>query len=178
MTTADVNARERVRLHLRRLLPERNITGREFAKQLGHGDQWASNLLNGKFALSLDDLDKAARIVKVPTSALVAHPDEQTTLLSPSETRIVNATRALPPAVAHHLIVLAEYLVGVSPKEVDLLKKVRQLGTAERQRIEHWIDVTLLAQDTDKGRSPLDDPTRTIAPLDGSFRPNRRPRGK
>lgn len=176
MATDDVNASERVRLRLRDLIKSRpDLTGRELGRRLDHGDQWASNLLAGKHSLSLDDLDKAAAYVKVPASALVAAVDEEAWMLGPTEQRLIRSVRALPLPLRDHLVTLAEYLQGVTPDEIDLLRKVRRLLAVERTRVEHWIDVTLTAQGTERApRVPPDpaavsaaggSPTQTIKPV-------------
>jgi transcriptional regulator with XRE-family HTH domain len=146
MTTPD--AATRVRQRITRLLEDRGHTQRAFAKALGHGDQWASNLLSGRSQLTWDDLDKVAKFLRVPPSEIV-RMSEDAWELTPTEMRVVRALRMLPPAVRDHLVTLADYLIGATPDEVELLKRVRQLTPAELRRIEHWIDVTLLAQGSD-----------------------------
>ena len=78
-----LNARERVRLRIKRLLEERGKTQRLFARALEHGDQWASNFLRGEFALSLDQLDTAAAFLGVPPSELVRKRKLPSDRLSP-----------------------------------------------------------------------------------------------
>src|SRR3990167_7836890 len=143
MVTPD--AATRVRQRIARLLDDRGHTQRALAKALGHGDQWASNLLSGRSQLTWDDLDKVAKFLNVPPSEIV-RVSEDPWELTPTEMRTVRALRMLPPLVRDHLVTLADYLIGATPDEVELLKRVRQLTPAELRRIEHWIDVTLLAQ--------------------------------
>ncbi len=142
------DAATRVRQRIARLLDDRGHTQRALAKALGHGDQWASNLLSGRQQLAWDDLDKVAKFLNVPPGELVRVSDEPWEL-TPTEMRVVRALRMLPPAVRDHLVTLADYLIGATPDEVHLLKRVRQLTPGELRRIEHWIDVTLLAQGTE-----------------------------
>ena len=139
------NARERVRLRIKRLLEERGKTQRMFAKALEHGDQWASNFLRGEFALSLDQLDAAAAFLGVPPSELVRQ-GEDAWELSPSEMRVVRALRMLPPPVREHMVTLTDYLVGTTPDEVELLRRIRNLGIENLHVVEQWIDLKLLEQ--------------------------------
>lgn len=166
------DARTRVRQRIVRLLEDRGKTQRAFAKALGHGDQWASNLLSGRFSLSLEDFDSAAKFLGVPASELVRVSDEPWEL-SPTEMRVVRALRMLPPAVRDHLVMLTDYLIGATPDEVELLKRVRQLTTEELRQIEHWIDVTLLAQDVEPKLATHGDLKATTAP-----RSPKAPRGR
>lgn len=135
--------RTRIRQRIRRLLEEHGKTQREFARFLGHGDQWASNLLRGEFTLSLDELDRVAAFFNVPPGWIVRVSDEPWEL-SPTEMRVVRALRMLPPSIRDHLVTLADYLIGTTPEEIELLRKIRQLKPEEVQTFERWIGVTLL----------------------------------
>lgn len=143
---ADVNARERVRVRLRNFLLDKGISGRAFGKRLGHGDQWVSNLLNGKFSLGLDDLDAAAKIVERTPSDLVRKDEDELWELRPTEMRLVRAVRELPPALRDHLVTLAEYLVGVVPDEIEFLNAYRLLTPEEQVRVRHGVEVLLVTQ--------------------------------
>jgi transcriptional regulator with XRE-family HTH domain len=133
--TPEVKAGARVRARLRRLLSEQHVTNRAFGKRLGHGDQWVSNLLAGRFTLAIDDLDEAARGVGVTPSELVRGDDEEAWILTPSEMRLLRAVRALPMAIRDTLRQLAEYLMGVAPEEIDLLEEYRRLDPADQERV-------------------------------------------
>ena len=145
MVTPD--AATRVRQRIARLLDDRGHTQRALAKALGHGDQWASNLLSGRSQLTWDDLDKVARFLNVPPSEIVRASDDAWEL-TPTEMRTVRALRMLPPVVRDHLVMLADYLIGATPDEVELLKRVRRLEPEQLRRIEHYMDVELLRADT------------------------------
>jgi transcriptional regulator with XRE-family HTH domain len=140
------DARTRVRQRIKRLLEDRGVTQGAFAHALGHRDQWASHFFQGKFPLSLDQLDDAAKFFNVPPGEIVRVQDEPWEL-SPTEMRVVRALRMLPPPVRDHLTILADYLIGVTPDEVEVLTKMRQLSASELRRVEHWIDVTLLSSE-------------------------------
>lgn len=140
------DARTRVRQRIKRLLEDRGKTNRAFGQWLGHKDGWVSSLLAGRFSLSLDELDRTAQFFNVPPSEIVRMSDDAWEL-SPTEMRVVRALRMLPPTVRDHLVTLADYLIGATPEEVELLKRVRQLTGDELRRVEHWIDVTLLSQE-------------------------------
>lgn len=157
------HAWERVRLTIIRRKNELGITNRAFAKELGYAlneevtEQWVSNLLSPKqpTSLRLRDLDAVARILKMTSAELVKSPFEYGDYLTPMEHRINTAVRSLPPAVRDHFLLLAEYLIGVLPEEIDLLTEFRDL-TAEQQRdIRHSIRVLRIA------RRPL--PSLTVA---------------
>ena len=171
MVTPD--AATRVRQRIARLLDERGVTQRAFAKAIGHGDQWASNLLSGRSQLTWDDLDKVAKFLNVPPSEIV-RVSEDPWELTPTEMRVVRALRMLPPLVRDHLVTLADYLIGATPDEVELLKRVRQLTPAELRRIEHWIDVTLLAQGSAPALATHADLQATSAARAASARRNRK----
>lgn len=145
--TGTPDAPTRVRQRITRLLEERGLTNRALAKVIGHTDQWVSNLLAGRMLLSLRDLDAIAKALNVPPGEIVRVADEPWEL-SPTEMRVVRALRMLPPAVRDHLMLLADYLIGATPDEVELLKRVRQLTPDQLRRIEHYMDVELLRQDT------------------------------
>lgn len=158
------DARTRVRQRIRALLEKRGKTNRAFAGWMGHKDQWASNLLAGRFSLSLDELDRAASFLNVPPSDLVKL-DDQSVELSPSERRVVEAMRTLPVPVRDHLMLLADYLVGVTPREVDFLATVRRLSAADQKRIFDYAAMTALV------RSPEPDPVDLIGPPETSGQP-------
>lgn len=139
------NARHRVCQRIKRLLEERGQTNRAFGQWMGHKDQWVSNLLAGRFPLGLDELDRAAAFLNVPPGDLIRIVDEPWEL-SPTEIRVVRALRMLPAPVRDHYMLLADYLVGVTPAEVDLLAKLRKLDPDELRRVNHWTDVTLFAR--------------------------------
>jgi transcriptional regulator with XRE-family HTH domain len=143
---SEVKAGQRVRARLKRLLTEKQMTNRAFGKRLGHGDQWVSNLLAGRFDLSLNDLDDAARAVEALPSDLVRRDDEEAWTLTPSEMRLVRAVRALPMALRDHLRVLAEYLMGVAPEEIELLTEFRKLGQEDQDRVRQSVAFLRLPQ--------------------------------
>lgn len=143
---ADVKAHERVRARLRQFLADDGVTGRAFAKRVGHSEQWVSNLLNGRVALALDDLDAAAAAVRRTPSELVRKDEGDLWELRPTEMRLVRAVRELPPALRDHLVTLAEYLVGVVPDEIDFLNAYRQLTPDEQTRVRHGVEVLLATQ--------------------------------
>lgn len=136
---ADVKVGARVRSRLRHLLKQRGMTNRAFGKRLGHGDQWVSNLLAGRFTLALDDLDEAARAVGVLPSDLVRRDDEEAMILTPTEGRLIRAIRALPVAIRDHIRILAEYLMGAAPEEIDLLMEYRALSEADQARVKQSV---------------------------------------
>jgi hypothetical protein len=162
VSSQDVNARERVRLAIRRRLEDIGMTGRAFGRAFsankgkGHVDTWVSGLLNGQFALSLEELDEAAHILNTTAASLVKHPQEYADYLTPGEHRLLTAIRSLPPSIKDHFLTLAEYLIGVAPDEINHLMEYRDLTPEERQRIDHWIHVTRL--------TPKPAPTVTIRP--------------
>jgi transcriptional regulator with XRE-family HTH domain len=157
------DARTRIRHRIRHLLEQRGQTNRAFAKWLGHGDQWASNLLAGRFPLSLDELDRAAAFLNVPPSDLIRVSEDEGYELSPSERRVVQAMRALPPPVRDHLMLLADYLVGVTPAEVELLATIRKLEVDELQLVMRWADA-LTERARARAAADRADPAPTLPP--------------
>src|SRR3990167_7636436 len=138
MVTPD--AATRVRQRIARLLDDRGHTQRAFAQALGHGDQWASNLLSGRSQLSWDDLDRTAQFFGVPPGEIVRVSDEPWEL-SPTEMRLVRALRMLPPTVRDHLVTLADYLIGVVPEEIDRLTMMRELNADDLRVVDQWIEM-------------------------------------
>lgn len=147
---------ERVRARIEALLEERGMPQRTFAKHLGHGDQWASNLLNRRQTLTMADLDGVADVLGVTTSDLVRRSSDPYEL-SALESRVVRALRLLPDVIRQHLATLTDYLVGATPAEVVLLHKLRQLDADGLRRIEHFADVTLLKAGIDPAQANLRD---------------------
>lgn len=149
----NANARERVRQAMRRKLDRLGMTNRAFGKMFsankgqGHGDQWVSNLLQGKHALSLEELDEAARALKCRASDLVRDDTEEAVFLNPMEQRLIRALREVPHVIRDHFLTLAEYLLGVAPDEIDHLLEFRQLTADEQVKVRHWTHAVLLAQE-------------------------------
>lgn len=137
-----LDARTRLAQRIRRLLEDRGLTNRALATHLGHKDAWASHLLAGRFALSLDEIDAVAAFLGVPASDLVRHSYDPWEL-DAQEMRVVRAVRMLPPIVREHLVTLADYLVGATPEEVELLHGIRTLQPADQRVLEQWIRVRL-----------------------------------
>ena len=164
MVTPD--AATRVRQRIARLLDDRGHTQRALAKALGHGDQWASNLLSGRSQLTWDDLDKVARFLNVPPSEIV-RMSEDAWELSPTEMRTVRALRMLPPAVRDHLVTLADFLIGATPPEVDLLVQIRALDAEEQAQLQHWLDVVLLRANVPRRTTTPAGHPLTAAPRSG-----------
>jgi transcriptional regulator with XRE-family HTH domain len=177
MTSAkpdEVNARERTRQRLKARLEESGLTNRAFGERLGHGDQWVWGLLKGRFALSLDELDAAAKALKWSPCDLVKPEDDEAQYLRPTESRVIRALRKLPTAIQDHLVVLLEYLIGAAPEEIALLQRVRRLAPDERRRIEHFVDVTLSAQGSAPATADPDGPDQTAAPQSKTAKQSRR----
>lgn len=159
----DERPRTRIRQRIKRLLEDRGKTQREFARWLGHGDQWASNLLRGEFTLSLDELDRVGQFFNVPPSEIV-RVSEDPWELSPTEMRVVRALRMLPPPVRDHMATLADYLIGTTPDEVELLRRIRNLGADQLHVVEQWIDLKMLEQVRGQGAPDRAAPSRADAP--------------
>lgn len=155
--------RTRIRQRIRRLLEDRAKTNRALGQWLGHGDQWVSNLLAGRFALSLDELDRVATFLRVPPSEIVRESDDPWEL-TPSEMRMIRALRMLPEAVRDHLVTLADYLIGTTPDEVELLKTIRELSVENRQTVGRWTDALYRAQVRELDAGGLDVLLREVEP--------------
>jgi transcriptional regulator with XRE-family HTH domain len=170
------DAKTRVRQRIKRLLEDRGRTQRELAQWLGHGDQWVSNLLAGRHALSWTDLDRVAEFLKVPPGEIVRVSDEPWEL-APTEMRMVRALRMLPPTVRDHLVTMADYLIGTTPEEVDELRDLRELTPENRQLVRRWTQVTLRTQrENEPGQLTPDDLRVPDGPRDAPARRTRRGR--
>lgn len=171
------NAAGRVRDRIRKRLSELGMTQREFAKRLHHLDGWASGLLgeHPRFDIALNDLDEVAEAIKLTPGDLV-RSDEDAWDLRPSEKRLVRAVRELPPPIRDHLIILAEYLVGVSAANMPLMRKIDELMPDERRRIEHWVDVTLQSPAHERAVEAPRDPRQAGAASTATSRRMRRSR--
>lgn len=157
------DAKTRVRQRIKRLLEDRGATQRQLAQWLGHGDQWVSNLLAGRHALSLSELDRVAAFFKVPPGEIVRMSEEPWEL-SPSEMRMMRALRMLPEVVRDHLVTLADYLIGATPDEVEHLKTYRDLSAENQRTVERWTDVLLRAQARELDAGGLDALLREVEP--------------
>lgn len=166
----DLNARDRVRIAIKNRLLELGMTGRAFGRAFsanegkGHVDTWVSSLLKGQFALSLDELDEAARILKLHASDLVRTPYEQAHFLTADEDELIQDFRQLPTAIRRHLVTLTQYLRGVVPEEIDFLDEYRELTDDERAKVQHWTRALLIARAPVPGLAILPDLPMTTAP--------------
>lgn len=156
------DAQTRIRQRIARLLDDRGYTQRAMAKALGHGDQWASNLLSGRSRLSWEDLDVVAKFLKVPPGEIVRVSDEPWEL-APHEMRMVRALRMLPPTVRDHLVTMADYMIGATPEEVEELRDLRELNEENRRLVRRWTEVTLRTQRESEPRLLTPDDLRVIA---------------
>lgn len=170
-----VDARTRIRQRIRRLLEDRGKTNRSLAQWLGHGDQWVSNLLAGRFALSLDELDRLAQFFSVPPSEIVRVSDDPWEL-GPTEMRVVRALRMLPPPVRDHYTTLLDYTIGTTPDEVGHLKTYRELNAENQQTLERWADALRRAQERELTAGELDVLLREVEPPAVPTTRNRRDR--
>ncbi len=179
----EANARERVRHAIRSRLDALGMTGRAFGRAFsanegkGHVDTWVSGLLSGQFALSLDELDEAAYILKVTPAQLVKSDFETAEYLTPTEHRITEAVRRLPPSIRDHLLLLSEYLVGVLPDEIDYLVDLRELRTEARERLTQIARGFRVAQDYEPPLTLLPgQPEKGARPTDAEHQRHQRPR--
>ena len=171
------DAKTRLRQRIARLLEDRGKTQRALAVHLGHGDQWASNLMSGRHALAWTDLDRVAQFLRVPPSELVRLSDDPWEL-TPTEMRVVRAMRMLPPPVRDHFATMIDYTVGSTPDEIQLLTRLRELTPENLDVVEHWIDLKRFEQahgQTGEGRA---EPPETIPSPDGRSRRIRGAKGR
>lgn len=156
VTGAAARAAERMKIRMEEL----RMTGRELATRLGHKDSWISALLAKKFALSLEELDAAAFALRTSPGELVREAKEGWDL-APTEQRLVRAVRQLPAVLREHLAMFADYLVGVTPPEVELLHDIRQLNAQEFERLLSFVRVVRLTQGTARGTAVHPEPPGT-----------------
>lgn len=167
----------RVRQRIKRLLEDRGRTQRDFAQWVGHGDQWASNLLRGEFALSMDDLDRAASFFNVPPSEIV-RVSEDPWELSPTEMRVVRALRMLPPPIRDHVAETIDYMIGAYPDEAELLSDIRALNPDNHATLKRWVDSLRRGQERELTAGELDVLLREVEPPAAPGPRNRRGRMK
>ena len=173
------DAPARVRQQIKRLLEDRGRTQRALALALGHGDQWASNVLAGRQMLSLRDLDRIALFFGVPPGELVRLQDDSWEL-SPTEMRVVRGLRFLPPSVRDHYAILLDYTIGTTPDEIELLRRIRELDDESLRVVERWIDLKRFEQAPAPAAARRDVPLELDVPPDGRSRRTRAgsPKGK
>lgn len=157
------DARTRIRQRIRRLLEDRGKTNRSLGQWLGHGDQWVSNLLAGRFSLSLDELDRVALFFAVPPGEIVRISEEPWEL-SPTEMRVVRALRMLPPPVRDDYARYADYLIGTVPDEMEDLVILRELTEENRATVRRWAEMLRTAQARGRDAAGLDDLLRLVEP--------------
>lgn len=162
---------------IRKRLDDLGMTGRAFGRAFsanegkGHVDTWVSGLLNGQFALSLDELDEASYILKTTPAELVKSEWEHSDYLTPSEHRTLVALRRFPPAVREHFLLLAEYLTGVLPEEIDMLREFRDLSEEHQRDVRHSISVLRIARRPLPGLAiGLDAQERAVRPTGAEHR--------
>lgn len=160
-TVTTTDARTRIRQRIRRLLEDRGKTNRALGQHLGHGDQWVSNLLAGRFALSLDELDRVAEFLRVPPSEIVRLSDDAWEL-SPSEMRAIRALRMLPRHISDHEVEHLDYLIGATPEQSDHLVVVRGLTEKNQRKVARWAEVLYRQQVLELDNEDLPDPAVTI----------------
>ena len=144
MTASDVTAKERVSQRIKERLDELGMNARAFARKMGYKDGWINAIKDGRNALQLEDLDRAAFHLRTTAGDLIRRGDELYDL-RPSEARLVRALRLLPPVIQDYLVTLTEYLVGVLPEEVGLLEEFRDLGDDQQAQIRRWVHVMHIA---------------------------------
>jgi transcriptional regulator with XRE-family HTH domain len=171
--TDEVNAKQRVARRITARLDELGWTQQYFADQLGHKGNWVSALKQGKFALSLEELDTVAHLLKLTPGDLTRADDDPVLDLRPSERRLLHAVRELPPPIRDHMILLSEYLIGVAPDEIGMLQQFRRLTPEEQARIGHWIDAMLDERARARARPIPADPPQASAPPTGRARRTR-----
>lgn len=133
----DKQPRTRIRQRIKRLLEDRGMTQGTFAREVGHGDQWASNLLTGAFTLTMDDLDRVAKVLHVPPGEIV-RVSEEPWELTPTEMRVIRALRMLPPPVRDAWAMMTDFLIGATPEEADHLVVLRELSEKNQRTLKRW----------------------------------------
>lgn len=174
MSTPD--AATRLRQRVARLLEDRGMTQRIFAKKVGHGDQWASNFLTGRNDLTWDDVDRVASALGVPPGELIRVSDEPWELM-PTEMRLLRASRMLPQVLRDHLVMHAEFLIGNLPDDVERQSLLRRLTEEELARVDEYIRVTILAKDAVRRTTtpegyPIEGPAQVEIDPDAKTRKN------
>ncbi len=99
----------RVRARLLEEMERKKLTQTDVAVFAGWSESKTSKALHGKTALALDDLDALARAVGLPLTEVVRdHGVEFCAEMTPTQLRLVNRLRQLPPDVTDSLIRVLE----------------------------------------------------------------------
>lgn len=171
MTAQTPSPKDRVSQRIMERLEDLGLSARDFARKMGRGDGWINGIKTRRNALQLEDLDRAAYHLRLTASDLVRRGDELFDL-RPTESRMVRAIRLLPPVIQDYIVTLTEYLVGVTPDEVDHLTAFRALPEKKREAIRYWTKVLTLGGDDERALPDLSDLPRIGA---GSKLPTRAP---
>lgn len=172
----DKQPRTRIRQRIRRLLEDRGMNQAQFAQKVGRGEQWASNLLNGLFTLTMDQLDAVAKALGVPPSEIV-RLSEDPWELSPTEMRAIRALRMLPPHIRDHEVEHLDYLIGATPEESEHLVMYRELNSRNQRILKRWTDALKKQQALGLDEEDPPDLSMTLEPIDAqSPRTRRGPR--
>ena len=162
MVAREPTAKERVRDRIVERLDDLRMKDGQFAIKMGHKAGWINAIRDGRNALQLEDLDRAAFHLRMTPGDLVRRSGELYEL-RPTESRLVIAIRLLPHVIQDYLVTLAEFLVGVFPEEVDFLHDYRELGEKQRTLIRHWTRVMRLGGGDAQDLPVLDDLPGSIA---------------
>ncbi len=172
MTASESGAPKRVRDRIAARLDDLGMTGRAFAAKLGKGDGWINGILTERNSLRLEHLDQAAEVLKFTPGDLVRRGNEAWDL-NHHEEHLIRALRFLPPSLQVQIVTMTEYLVGVTPAEAELLRRLRTLDEDEKMRLFHGLDLLELLRPPSPKTGAIPDP---LAMPPGSTSPFRRRR--
>jgi DNA-binding Xre family transcriptional regulator len=147
------DVKTRIRRRVRSRLDELNMTARELAKAIGHGDAWISGILKGDYGIEWKDYDAVCDKLGIEPSELVRYDDSTMRELSPSEMRLLSLVRAWPDGVQRRHLELLEYFVSMIPdtETANFLDRMRQMPSFARRALLQVIDRTLEAGHPDAG---------------------------
>jgi transcriptional regulator with XRE-family HTH domain len=135
----DVQARIRSRIRAR--LEELDMTARELARAVGHGDAWISGILKGSQGIDWKDFDAIAEKLNLPPSELVRMDESELRELSPTEMRLHRYYQLWPAAVQQKWAdILDHFHVSAPDRETaTLLDRLRTTPRGMRRPLLGWL---------------------------------------
>lgn len=177
-----LNPLQRLQKRAVKRLEEIDMTARQLAVELGHGDAWISAVLNGRQGIQLKDLDAFAAAIRLPVSELVREEDAELVELTPTELRFLKRFRDWPAPVQAHWMALVDHFATTQPdRDVAVIASLlAEKPPAERGLLVRWLErltrVGLQPEDAGRGSEwPKDVPTGDTTPEHPQHRGFRKP---
>lgn len=167
---ADLNAGQRLKRNVRRLLDEQRgrrqmgprRTQAGLAKALGVKQNAVSTVLNAEDIphFKLRDLDRIAAYFQLPPAALIAEDGDALWELRPSEMRVLRLWREWPAEIQDAVLGMLSYFAALAPAEKRArryLAQFRRLSKSDQEYVERTVD-SLLRHTAGSGTARSDAP--------------------